>query len=151
MPTDGERSGSLLTLYKGVRDTAQAAELKRIVATSGWPVISVYGEDIDQSAFLIVQHADMDPAFQKEVLPLLESLAQQGESSKENYALLFDRVAIASGRPQRYGSQGECKGRRFDLHPTEPGDVDARRKAMGLDPIRVYRRNVETMFCAGEG
>lgn len=123
--------------------------LKEILQRSGWPVLSRYGAKVDQAAFLIVQHADSRPEFQEQVLRQLEATARAGETAGENYALLFDRVATARGRPQRYGSQGRCEGRSFVPHAIEAGDVDARRKELGLAPLSEYKKLAEKMGCAG--
>ena len=146
LKTDEQAFRRVMTNYGYIAKAAQA-ELKQILARSGWPKISKYGKEIDQAAFLIVQHADWNPAFQREVLPLLENLAAEGETARENYALLFDRVAIAENRRQRYGTQGECKGGAFELLPTEEGDLDARRESMGLDPIPIYRERMSKLVC----
>src|SRR5262245_37252722 len=46
-------------------------ELKRIVAKWGWPGISLFGEQGDEAAYLIVQNADHDLAFQEHCLALV--------------------------------------------------------------------------------
>ena len=47
---------------------------------------------------------------QREVLGMLEKLLEAKETSRQNYAYLYDRVASAEDRPQRYGTQGRCVG-----------------------------------------
>jgi hypothetical protein len=44
----------------------------------------------------------------QKVLRSMEGLVPQGEVEGKDYALLYDRVAMMTGRPQRYGSQGKC-------------------------------------------
>jgi hypothetical protein len=46
-------------------DAANTARMKRIVAERGWPGRSLVGDDGAQAAWLLVQHADHDPAFQR--------------------------------------------------------------------------------------
>ena len=52
-----------------------------------------------------------------------------------------DRVLIAQGKPQRYGSQFTAAGDgTMELRPTEDMDgLDARRQAMGLQPLAQYK------------
>jgi len=83
--------------------------LKADVAANGWFTRSATGERASSSAWLMAQHADNDRDFQRHVLGLMEPLVEQGEVSRNNYAYLFDRIAVAENRPQRYGTQGECK------------------------------------------
>lgn len=53
--------------------------------------------------------------------------------------MLTDRMLLAQGKPQRYGSQFLIKDGVPTLHPTEDRvGLDARRAAMGLAPIADY-------------
>ena len=49
-------------------DTENTAWLKGIVNKQGWPTISDIGKDGFNAAWLLVQHADTDRAFQKQCL-----------------------------------------------------------------------------------
>src|SRR5436190_193472 len=83
---------------------------------------------------LLVQHADQDRSFQKKCLRLMEA-APDGEVSKQDVAFLTDRVLLADGKKQRYGTQFKQSGRRFVPEPLEDeATVDARRARMGLPP-----------------
>jgi len=74
-------------------DSQNVVELKRILKIHNWMNISVFGEEYDSYAWILVQHADNDRAFQVETLKILTKLVLLGETSKQNYAYLFDRVA----------------------------------------------------------
>lgn len=121
-------------------DDANTAWLKDRVAAHGWFTIKAYGQEADQAAFLLVQHADRAPAFQAEMLTQLEKLALEGQTRPLNYAMLFDRVAVAQKRPQRYGSQGRCAGPgAWTAFETEDlANLDQRRASMGLQPHADY-------------
>lgn len=126
-------------------DTANTAELKSLLKTHSWFTISGFGPDADRDAWLLVQHADGDPDFQRDVLHRLEPLLATGDTSPSNYAYLFDRVAASFGkpenrRPQRYGTQGECTGPgSWTPHPVEePDKLEERRRAVGLFPMAEY-------------
>jgi hypothetical protein len=125
-------------------DLDNTAWLKAGLARRGWPTISRDGKDADNQAFLLVQHADMDPVWQAQVLAQLTDLAPKGETNVKNYAYLFDRVAMKHGGPQRYGTQGRCVGPgTWRPDEDEPGDLDARRAKVGLpteaDYIAVFK------------
>jgi hypothetical protein len=115
--------------------------LRDQIEDHGWFSISEFGEDADQAAFLIVQHADGDIAFQREMLDLLLPLAASGETSVIGYSYLMDRVAVNTGERQLYGTQGWCTGanswepREFD---GSLQDVDRRRESIGLQPLENY-------------
>lgn len=119
-------------------DMENTAWLKDVVAERGWFTISGHGEDASYAAWLLAQHAGHDPAFQEDVLALMEPLARQGEVDAQNYAMLVDRVALLAGRPTRYGTQGfGCAedGQSYNFAPVEdPEQLDARRAELGLPP-----------------
>jgi hypothetical protein len=128
-------------------DKHTTTRMKEIIAKYGWPGKSLVGEDGANSAWLFVQHADQDPAFQKECLGLLEKAYKAGEAREIDYAYLYDRVAVAEKRPQRYGTQfkdGEPQPIEDAAH------VDERRKAIGLGTMAEYKKDMERMYGSGK-
>jgi hypothetical protein len=128
-------------------DIAHTAELKTLLPPKGWFGVTEYGAQTSANAWLLVQHADRDPEFQREILKRLEPLAASGEVDPSNYALLFDRVALsysdASTRAlQRYGTQGQCTGPgTWAPFPVEdPDKLDERRRSVGLMPEAEYQK-----------
>ncbi|WP_117309248.1 DUF6624 domain-containing protein [Stenotrophomonas sp. G4] len=122
--------------------------LRSVVADKGWPTYALAGRDGAKAAWLLVQHADHDPVFQAEMLPLIESAAKAGQADRADLALLTDRVLLAQGRPQRYGSQFTQAGDgAMELRPTEDLEgLDARREAMGLQPLAQYKATLAEMY-----
>jgi len=124
-------------------DAKTTARMKEVVAKYGWPGKSIIGEDGTRAAWLLVQHADEAADLQKLCLPLLEKAVAAGESPKENYAYLYDRVAVHDGRPQRYGTQ-------FANGVPDPiedeAHVDERRKEVGLGSMAAYREQMRKMY-----
>jgi hypothetical protein len=122
-------------------DEAHVRRLKTLLAArDSWFRQSEVGPQAALAAFLIVQHSD-DIGLQKTALASMEPLLAPGEMDKGNYALLWDRIAVTDGRPQRYATQGtDCDGDRYvtprDLE--DPAGLDARRAAMGLEPMSQY-------------
>ncbi|THD77298.1 MAG: hypothetical protein E7812_15255 [Phenylobacterium sp.] len=114
-------------------DAENEKTLLAMLPPEGWFSISRYGPQASTAAFLIVQHSDA--ALRRRFVPIMESLAAKGEVAKGEYALMYDRLALEEGRPQRYGSQMTCKDGRLVLDATEdPEHLDARRAAMDLPP-----------------
>jgi hypothetical protein len=125
-------------------DARTTARLKQVIDAHGWPGRTLVGERGANAAWLFAQHADEDPAFQARCLKLLEPAVQRGEADGEQLALLTDRVLLAQGKPQRYGSQFERKGERWVPKPIEDeAHVDERRRAVGLWPLADYARQIE--------
>jgi hypothetical protein len=132
------------------QDRAHTERLKGIIATHGWPKISETSERTAATAVLIANHSgDID--FQRQVLALLEPLAKAREARPEDYARLYDRIAMTDRRPQRYGTQGTtCQGGKYAV-PSDleaPEGLEARRAAMGLQPMAEYLAALDKMYGA---
>jgi uncharacterized protein DUF6624 len=120
-------------------DTDNTAFLKAVIAEYGWPGSDLIGHDGAIAAWLFCQHADRDPAFQAECLPLLEAAARAGQARLCDWAYLEDRVRVAAGLPQRFGSQYGQDGPR-DIE--DPEHLDELRAQVGLEPHADYDRRI---------
>ena len=110
--------------------------LRDLVAEVGWPGRSMVGEDGAHAAWLLAQHADQDPAFQRSCLDLMTGAVERGEATLGELAYLTDRVLLAEDKPQEYGTQ--MTGREDGWVPRnlrDPETVDERRAAMSLGPL----------------
>lgn len=126
----------LMTAMDAVDRQNQAALLE-MVPPEGWFHRSRYGSEASEAAFLIVQHGGVE--LWRRFVPVLEPLVPIGEIEGAMFALMFDRLALAEGRPQRYGSQMICEDGQFRVGPLEdPEGVDARRESVGLGPLAEY-------------
>ncbi|MNL37149.1 hypothetical protein D3C87_1592760 [compost metagenome] len=126
-------------------DFENTEDLKPLLQIYSWFTISEFGRKTDINAWLLVQHADHDPDFQKSVLPTLEKLYPLKETRADNYAYLFDRVAASWNDPskrklQRYGTQGMCvgPGTWAPLPVEDEVNLDKRRASVGLGPEADY-------------
>jgi hypothetical protein len=128
---------------------AHTRRLKEIVAEYGWPTLSMVGNDASQGAWLLAQHADDDPAWQRAALDKMEKLIPDNEVRKADVAYLRDRLDVAEHKPQRYGTQGHCaaRGKWEPFALAEPEQVDARRQAMDLAPLGVYIDKASNVLC----
>src|SRR5204863_381197 len=61
-------------------DGQNTADLKSLLQAYNWFTIGEWGRAADNNAWLLVQHADEDPEFQKEILAKLEKLYPSGET-----------------------------------------------------------------------
>ncbi len=126
-------------------DNENTGDLKELLKIYQWFVISQFGAEADNNAWLLVQHADEQPDFQRQVLAILASLYRTKETNPKNYAYLFDRVAasfsdLSKRKLQRYGTQGQCTGPgKWEPIPMEePAKVDMRRAEVGLGTMAEY-------------
>jgi hypothetical protein len=128
-------------------DRKHTARLKEIVDKFGWPGKSLVGSDGAHDAWLLVQHADHDRAFQKRCLQLLEAAAKKDEVSKQDLAYLTDRVLVGEGKKQRYGTQfNEEKGEMVPQPIEDEANVDKRRADAGLPPLAEYKKMMEEVY-----
>lgn len=121
-----------------------ATRMQAIVTEFGWPTIEMVGKEASQAAWLLVQHADHDQAFQQRMLSVMRPLALNGKINASNYAYLYDRTH----QPQGYGTQGQCEGRDFKPFPIEdPAQLDQRRQEMGMPPAQSYWDLASNRMC----
>jgi hypothetical protein len=86
-----------------------------------------------------LQHADQDPKLQSDLLPVLERRFSAGELAANDLARITDRVLMASGKPQRYGTQFDWFAGDFALpEPKRLAEVDGERSKLGLMPLVDY-------------
>lgn len=122
-------------------DSQNAKKIKVIIKNYGWPKISEFGEYTARNTWLLVQHMDSDVQFQAKILAQMKDLLDSNEVINADYALLFDRVQVNSGKLQLYGSQGGCVGKEWQPKPIEsPEGVDQRRIEMGLPSMAEYKQ-----------
>ena len=141
----GHPTAALATSMQSV-DSANLAWLKPLLLAYGWPTRPALDSEGIEAVFLLLQHADRDPAFQAAMLPQLAAAHRSGDIPGQSLALLTDRVAKAQGRPQIYGTQTTLKGREAIVDPiADSAGVDARRAALGLPPLAVYKHLLDSM------
>ena len=115
-------------------DDRLLAELLTLLPPEGWFTVDVYGERASGAAFLIIQHSDLEQW--RRFVPVLEPLALAGEIDGQEYGLMYDRLAVSEGRPQRYGTQMACKAGRLVIdwdNLEDPENAEARREALGFN------------------
>ncbi len=127
-------------------DAENTAWLKEIIDKQGWLKNSDVGLDGADAALLIVQHAIADPSFQRQCLDLMTAVPKD-EVSQQNLAHLTDRVLLAEGKNQIYGSQFVVReGEWVPLRLEDEKNVDARRAEAGLPPLDEYKAILEAIM-----
>ncbi|GIU16389.1 hypothetical protein TUM4261_34840 [Shewanella sp. c952] len=128
-------------------DQSNTDRLKDIIKEHSWLTKQLVEVEGIGAAFLIIQHSP-DIAFKEEMLPYLEkSYLNNGGVSGQQVALLTDRVLIAQGKKQIYGTQADLSEGQVIFSPIEDeANVDKRRKKMNMPSLKFYRKVMEKMY-----
>jgi len=128
-------------------DRANTTELKALIEQYGWPTRKLVAREGANAAFLIVQHADKDVAFQKKYLEFLREEFRKGDVPGEAVAMLDDRTRVAEGRKQRYGTQMTLVDGQIKIEPMDDeANVDKRRRELGMVPLAEYIAQLRKYF-----
>lgn len=129
-----------------VTDAQLTEELKQIVKEKGWPTITMVGIDASDAAMLILTHT-ADHAWQRQMLPQLEQLADAGKIDPSSLAFVVDKELVSEGKLQRYGTQFKFINGSLAMFGVEdPGGLDHQRARALLPPIDVYKQQLSQMY-----
>ncbi len=98
--------------------------------------------EASRAAALILIHSP-DHKFQRALLPKLQELADQNKILGTDVALLVDKLLVADGKPQRFGTQFHREGDKLVMYPVEdPENLEQRRAQYLLPPMKAYRKTL---------
>jgi hypothetical protein len=113
-----------------------------IIEKCGMPTLNEVTQEQMNAIWLGLQH-NAENKYRLKYFPLIEKAVMNGDLSKEQYALMKDRMLMDEGKPQVYGSQIK-NGKLYDLE--SPETVNERRQEMGLEPIEDYLKRFGVLF-----
>jgi len=114
-----------------------------------WPGRRLVDDDGEEAAWILAQRAVFDPGLQRRCLEMIEMAVAAGDAPSVHYALLLDRVRMADGRDQLYGSQfvRTEDGSSVEPWPIEDAEhVDERRQEVGLTPLAEQAREMREQY-----
>ena len=131
-------------------DSANTVYLSDLLKTEGWPKASAVGIEAAQDAWLLIQHADADPALQVTVLRQMENMLESEDASARNYAYLYDRVMLKVSGKQRYATQFECRDGKYVPQPLERdiASSDRYRAAAGIETVAENAKRINNNYGA---
>ena len=99
-----------------------------------------------KTIWIVIDHASLGK--QEQYLPLVEQMATDGYVGFDEYAVLYDRIAMGQNRPQRYGSQlvqfGTADALKLYVWPIEDiTKLDSLRNSVGLSRFTDYLKDIE--------
>lgn len=146
LSADDKKEFEELTKVTHAVDLENTAWLKEVVEEHGWPTTSMVGPDGEDAAWLLVQHSDADLKFQRKCLDLMTALPKN-EIIPSNLAYLTDRVLLAEGKKQIYGTQFTEENGTFVPRPLEDeANVDKLRAEVELPPLAEYAKAIKEIY-----
>lgn len=136
----GEYKKLTLEEWKAFKDSVYTTHQKRISAifdVYGFVGFDLAGKEGSENFWLMVQHSDHNPKFQKKVLQKMKLEVEKGNASPKNYAYLVDRVKLNTGQQQIYGTQFSYNelGQAYPKNLFDSLNIDKRRKSVGLNSM----------------
>lgn len=116
-------------------DSLNLIRLEKIIERHGWPGSNqLNGRNY---GWLIVQRQPLP--VQKKYLKIMAKAVKKGDEEAAFMAYLEDRILVAEGKEQKYGTQIDKENRR--LYPVKDLEkVDLLRARVGLGPIETLRK-----------
>ena len=112
-----------------------------IIEKCGMPTLNEVTQKQMTAIWLVLQHSTYK--HMKKYFPQIEEAVKNGDLSKQQYALMKDRILMDEGKPQIYGSQIK-NGKLYKLE--NPETVNERRKEMGMKTIENYLKHFNIQF-----
>lgn len=136
----GINSAEFTELVKkmNLQDSLNMIVVGNILDTYGWLGKDETSKNANDALFLVIQHAPLQS--QLKYLPLMKQAVINKKARAGDLALLIDRTNMYQGKFQVYGSQlnYDVKGHLHIFPISDEPNVDKRRRAVGLPPMKEY-------------
>jgi antitoxin component of RelBE/YafQ-DinJ toxin-antitoxin module len=115
--------------------------LNQIVQLQGWPTKAQVTEEGVRAAFSLASHSN-NLSFQQNMLPfIIQSYMDKQGMSGEAVAIFTDKVSIAQGKNQVFGTQADLIDDKLVFFKIENEDsVDQLRAQMGMTNLAEYKK-----------
>ena len=126
------------------RNDARNIKIVDKILKSGLP--EGLAEESYKTIWIVIDHATLEK--QEQYLPLVYQMATAGYIGLDEYAILYDRVAMGKNSPQRYGSQlvqfGNADNLQLYVWPIENvEELDSLRNTVGMSSFNKYLKHIE--------
>lgn len=129
-------------------DAANQEKIRLILKEYGWIPISKVGEKAADAIFYTIQHSDRE--LMEKYFPEFKRLADQGEASRKQCAMMEDRLLMWNGKKQIYGTQASDfrEDKTMAIWPIDdPKHVNQRRKEVGFTTtIEEYAKRLNAIY-----
>lgn len=117
-----------------------------ILKRFGWPTAALVNRDGQAAAVFLLKNSS-SVEMQRQLLPVIISMAERGEIDRASLAGYVDHLRLGLGLEQLFGTETTVKDGFLVLYPiaAEAG-VDARRSQYNLPPLKQYLRSLEMIY-----
>lgn len=135
---DHGRSKREISIDQNRRDSINQIKVASIIEVLGkYPGRSLVGTSQEEIAWLVIQHAPS--VYQEMYFPYIQEAVEQHDLDPKYLAYSIDRLHMAKGVPQIYGTQYRVVDGVNKLYPVQDlNDVDWLRNSLGLEPLKKY-------------
>lgn len=128
------------------RDIANQVRVDSILTKLGkYPGRTLVSWSLEHAAWIVIQHAPLE--YQQKYFPLIAEAVQNKDLAPKYLAYSVDRINMAQGLPQVYGTQFKDEGGTRILYKLEDLDtVDQKRKSVGLPTLKSYMDESKITF-----
>lgn len=121
----------------------------QIFSKYGFLGFNKVGKEGSNHFWLLVQHCDKYPEFQKKLLKAMDKEVKKENADPNNYAYLYDRVKVNAGEKQMFGTQvtyeTKTTGRAIPkIGLVDSTNVDKLRREYTLEPLKDYLNMMTT-------
>ena len=132
-----EGKALLKTLHE--KDSTNLATVEEIINERGWLGPDVIGFRGNLTLWLVIHHSNLEKW--EKYTPMMRDAVAEGNARPDHLAYLEDRLALAQGKRQIYGSQLDSDpetGEAYVMPLEDPDSVDIRRAEVGLSTLQEY-------------
>lgn len=143
-----ELSNGEWSTFKDSIFTSNQKRIEEIFNKYGFVGYDLAGKKGSDDFWIIVQHSDHLPEFQKEVLQKMKIEVDNNNANPANFGLLTDRYYLNTNQSQVYGTQVIYNKHTGQAYPKKLRDsiyVNARRQSIGLEPLEDYLNHMTKM------
>ena len=118
-------------------DSLNQLDFYKIVQEYGYPNRSLVGLEYQDHLFYVLQHSNLE--MMKKYIDLIKSEVDKRQISPHLYPLIYDRIKMLEGKPQKYGTQyiKDKDGKNILYKTLNKLTLNEERARYGLQPIKL--------------
>jgi len=129
---------NVLNIKMESADSSNRIKVTELITRYGWLSAGDIGERAEATIWMVLQHAHLE--MHQKYYPIIKNAVAHGKARDWQLAYLEDRIAIETGKPQKYGTQllQDIDGRYYLAPLYAPDSVNIYRYEVGLGSLTDY-------------